>query len=103
MSLMLARVLRRKREIGVRRSLGATRSAIRNQFLGEAALLGAAGGDDDGVHRRLLREGEGGQGGEQEQGSGFRHRGSCEWQNSRGAAISDWLPAACQCVVGVEL
>lgn len=44
MSLMLARVLRRKREIGVRRSLGATRSAIRNQFLGEAALLGAVGG-----------------------------------------------------------
>lgn len=44
MSLMLARVLRRQREIGVRRSLGATRAAIRNQFLREALILGAVGG-----------------------------------------------------------
>lgn len=44
MSLMLARVLRRGREIGVRRSLGATRSAIRNQFLREALTLGTIGG-----------------------------------------------------------
>lgn len=44
MSLMLARVLRRQREIGVRRSLGATRRAIRNLFLGEALALGAFGG-----------------------------------------------------------
>ena len=44
MSLMLARTLRRTREIGVRRSLGATRAAIRNQFLREALTLGALGG-----------------------------------------------------------
>lgn len=44
MSLMLARTLRRSREIGVRRSLGATRAAIRNQFLLEALTLGAVGG-----------------------------------------------------------
>ncbi len=44
MSLMLARVLRRGREIGVRRSLGASRRGIRNQFLGEALTLGLLGG-----------------------------------------------------------
>ena len=44
MSLMLARVLRRNREIGVLRSLGATRQAIRNRFLGEALTLGIFGG-----------------------------------------------------------
>lgn len=43
-TLMLARVLRRQREIGVRRSLGATRAGIRNQFLGEALALGLLGG-----------------------------------------------------------
>ena len=44
MSLMLARVLRRNREIGVLRSLGATRQAIRNRFLGEALTFGVFGG-----------------------------------------------------------
>lgn len=44
MSLMLARVLRRNREIGVLRSLGATQQAIHNQFLGEALMLGIFGG-----------------------------------------------------------
>ena len=44
MSLMLARVLRRNREIGVLRSLGATRQAVRNRFLGEALTLGVFGG-----------------------------------------------------------
>lgn len=44
MSLMLSRVLRRQREIGVRRSLGATRTAILKQFLSEAFTLGAVGG-----------------------------------------------------------
>ena len=44
MSLMLARVLRRNREIGVLRSLGATRRAIRDRFLGEALTLGVLGG-----------------------------------------------------------
>ena len=44
MSLMLARVLRRNREIGVLRSLGATRREIRNRFLGEALTLGVFGG-----------------------------------------------------------
>ena len=43
MSLMLARVLRRNREIGVLRSLGATRQVIRNRFLGEALMLGIFG------------------------------------------------------------
>lgn len=43
MSLMLARVLRRHREIGVLRSLGATQRTIRNQFLGEALMLGVFG------------------------------------------------------------
>ena len=44
MSLMLARVLRRNREIGVLRSLGATQREIRNRFLGEALTLGVLGG-----------------------------------------------------------
>ncbi len=44
MSLMLARVLRRNREIGVLRSLGATQREIRNRFLSEALTLGVFGG-----------------------------------------------------------
>jgi putative ABC transport system permease protein len=37
-------VLERRREIGLRRSLGATRGHIRAQFLAEALLLSALGG-----------------------------------------------------------
>ncbi len=42
--LMLARFMRRAPEIGVRRALGASRAAIRGQFLIEAAVVGLAGG-----------------------------------------------------------
>jgi putative ABC transport system permease protein len=41
---MVISVLERRGEIGLRRSLGATRSQIRNQFLTEALLLSALGG-----------------------------------------------------------
>lgn len=41
--LLLAKCLRRSTEIGVRRALGASRSAIFLQFLVEAGTLGAAG------------------------------------------------------------
>ncbi|MBX3142523.1 MAG: ABC transporter permease [Trueperaceae bacterium] len=44
MNLMLARVLRRQSFLGVRRSLGATRSDIRNELILEGMLLGALGG-----------------------------------------------------------
>jgi len=44
MNLMLARVLKRQRSIGILRSLGASRGAIRAQFLGEALTLGLVGG-----------------------------------------------------------
>ncbi|MDQ3398040.1 MAG: ABC transporter permease [Deinococcota bacterium] len=44
MNLMLARVLRRHREIGINRSLGASRGLVRGQFLAEALLLGVLGG-----------------------------------------------------------
>ncbi|AND71182.1 antimicrobial peptide ABC transporter permease [Dyella thiooxydans] len=42
--LLLAKFLRRSSEIGVRRALGAQRSAIYAQFLTEAAIVGLAGG-----------------------------------------------------------
>ncbi|WP_266172139.1 ABC transporter permease [Dyella subtropica] len=42
--LLLAKFLRRSGEIGVRRALGAPRSAIYAQFLTEAGIIGAAGG-----------------------------------------------------------
>jgi putative ABC transport system permease protein len=42
--LLLAKCLRRSREIGVRRALGATRRAVFAQFLVEASIIGMAGG-----------------------------------------------------------
>jgi putative ABC transport system permease protein len=42
--LLLAKCLRRSREIGVRRALGATRRTIFAQFMVEASLIGMAGG-----------------------------------------------------------
>ena len=42
--LLLAKCLRRSREIGVRRALGATRRAIFAQFMVEAGLIGLTGG-----------------------------------------------------------
>jgi putative ABC transport system permease protein len=44
MNIMLASVLERTREIGVRRSLGATQRNIRNQFLMESVTLSLLGG-----------------------------------------------------------
>jgi putative ABC transport system permease protein len=41
---MLIGVLERRSEIGLRRSLGATKAHIRNQFLAEAILLSLLGG-----------------------------------------------------------
>jgi putative ABC transport system permease protein len=44
MNIMLASVLERIREIGVRRAMGATRNEILFQFLSEAVLISVAGG-----------------------------------------------------------
>ena len=44
MSLMLIAVSERRREIGVRRAVGATRSDVLRQFLVEAALISTLGG-----------------------------------------------------------
>ncbi|MEO8452480.1 MAG: ABC transporter permease [Gemmatimonadota bacterium] len=44
MNIMLASVLERIREIGVRRAVGATRNEILFQFLSEAVLISVAGG-----------------------------------------------------------
>jgi putative ABC transport system permease protein len=42
--LLLAKFMRRRVEIGVRRALGASRQAIYAQFLTEGAMVGLAGG-----------------------------------------------------------
>ncbi len=44
MNIMLATVQSRTREIGIRKAIGATRGAIRLQFLSEAVLISLAGG-----------------------------------------------------------
>lgn len=44
MNIMLVSVTERTREIGIRKSLGATSIAIRNQFLVEAVIIGQLGG-----------------------------------------------------------
>jgi putative ABC transport system permease protein len=44
MNIMLASVLERIREIGVRRAVGATRANVLSQFLAEAVLISVAGG-----------------------------------------------------------
>jgi putative ABC transport system permease protein len=44
MNIMLVSVSERTREIGIRKSLGATSITIRNQFLAEAIIIGQLGG-----------------------------------------------------------
>jgi hypothetical protein len=64
-NIMIISVLERRSEIGLRRALGATKSQIRTQFLGESILLAVIGGIvgvggrglSDGHLRRLARLG----------------------------------------------
>jgi len=42
--LLLAKIMRRSGEIGVRRALGASRGEIYGQFMVEATIVGVAGG-----------------------------------------------------------
>lgn len=44
MNIMLATVMERTREIGIRRAIGATKSDIMNQFVSEAVAISIAGG-----------------------------------------------------------
>jgi len=44
MGVMLASVLARRREIGIRMAVGAERRDVQRQFLGEAVIVGVAGG-----------------------------------------------------------
>jgi putative ABC transport system permease protein len=44
MNIMLASILERIKEIGVRRAVGATQSHVRTQFLSEAIMISLAGG-----------------------------------------------------------
>jgi putative ABC transport system permease protein len=44
MNIMLASVLERTKEIGIRRGMGATKADIQHQFLAEAVVLTSAGG-----------------------------------------------------------
>ena len=44
MNLLLARVFKNRRDTGILRTLGATRSTIRNRYLLDALVLGAVGG-----------------------------------------------------------
>ncbi|MDQ1464881.1 MAG: putative transport system permease protein, partial [Actinomycetota bacterium] len=53
-NIMIISVLERRSEIGLRRALGATKSQIRTQFLGESVLLALIGGV---VRERIDRAG----------------------------------------------